>query len=176
MMIRSFLSLLLILFFASANSQPELKKIRNDFFDMENDSCGAMQLFKSIENEKYPDALMQAYAGATEAAAARCAKGALTKLEYFSRGKKNLEAAVKAAPNDAEIRFLRFATQVGAPNFLDYNNQRDDKELILSQMPKLLKDSKSQSFWEKAANFLLESGKLSKEESRQVEAILKSYK
>ena len=173
---RSLWSLLFILFFASANSQPELAKIRNGFFEMENDSCGTMHLFKSIENENYPDALMQAYAGATEAAAARCAKGALTKLEYFSRGKKNLEAAVKAAPDDAEIRFLRFATQVGAPNFLDYNNQRDDKSLILEKIPKLLKESKNRNFWEKASKFMLESGKLSKEESRQVEALLEAYK
>ncbi len=173
---RGFLSLLLILFFASANSQPELSKIRSDFFDMEKDSCGAMQLFNSIKKDNYADALMQAYAGATEAAAARCAKGALTKLEYFSRGKKNLEAAIEATPDDVEIHFLRFATQVGAPNFLDYNNQREDKELILAQLPKLIKENNKREFWKNAANFMLVSGKLSKEESRQVEAMLKSYK
>jgi hypothetical protein len=169
---RSFLLLLLILFFASANSQPELSKIRTGFFEMENDSCGAMQLFRSIQKENYNDALMQAYAGATEAAAARCAKGAFTKLEYFSRGKKNLEAAIEQEPDNAEIRFLRFATQASAPNFLDYDNQREDKKLILAQMPQRLKESQNRSFWIKAATFMIDSGKLTKEESQKVEMML----
>jgi len=168
-----FLTLLLILNFLPAQSQPALKQIRAGFFEMANDSCGALQLFKSIQNDDYNSPLIQAYAGASEAASATCVKGAFKKLEYFSRGKKNLEAAIELDSQNAEIRFLRFATQTNAPNFLEYDNINEDKALILDQLPALLTQDSNRDFWLKAADFILASEKLSKNESAGLKELIK---
>ena len=168
-----FLTLLLSLNFLPAQSQPPLKQIRMDFFEIGNDSCGALQLFKSIKNDDYNSPLIRAYAGASEAASATCVKGAFKKLEYFSRGKKNLEAAIELDSKNAEIRFLRFATQVNAPNFLEYDNINEDKALILEQLPVLLKQDSNRDFWVKVADFMLLSKKLSKNESADLKELIK---
>lgn len=167
------LSLLLSLQFLPAKSQPALEQIRADFFEIGNDSCGALQLFESLKNENYSSPLIRAYAGASEAAAATCVKGAFNKLEYFSRGKKNLEAAIEMDSKNAEIRFLRFATQANAPNFLEYDNIKEDKALILEQLPALLKQDSNHDFWLKAADFMLASEKLSKNESAGLKELIK---
>lgn len=152
------------LFSVSVVSQPSIENLRKLFFEMDRDSCRTLTIFEKIKSAQYASALLQAYAGATEAAAAECVKGAFTKLEYFSRGKKNLEAAVEQDPKNPEIRFLRFATQVNAPNFLEYDNTREDKALILAQIPVAISDARNQDFWKQVAGFMIDSGKLSKTE------------
>lgn len=167
-------TLLIVLFLSlsfAVCSQPSIENLRIQFFDMEKDSCSAVDVFESIKSEAYPSALLQAYAGATEAAAAQCVKGAFTKLEYFSRGKKNLESAIEKEPENAEIRFLRFATQVNAPNFLEYDNINEDIDFILEKLPKLLENDAAKSFWLKVAHAMTDSGKLSKKEADKLLSI-----
>jgi shikimate 5-dehydrogenase len=152
--------------------QPPLSEIRSAFFGMNTDSCSAIALFESVQSETYTSALVRAYAGAAEAAASQCVKGALNKLEFFSRGKKNLETAVEKDTDNAEIRFLRFATQVNAPRFLEYDNIREDKNLILEKLPALIRDKEEHQFWKNVAGFLLSSGKLSQNETEAVKSSL----
>ena len=152
------------LFSVSVVSQPSIENLRKLFFEMDRDSCHAHTIFETIKSTQYSSALLQAYAGAIEAAAAECVKGAFTKLEYFSRGKKNLEAAIEQEPKNPELRFLRFATQVNAPNFLEYDNTREDKEMILEQIPVAINNGQNQKFWRQVAGFMIDSGKLSKTE------------
>lgn len=162
---------LILLFFTFAGfAQPAIDKLRVAFFEMERDTCSAIGIFESIKSDTYNTALLQAYAGATEAASAQCVKGAFTKLEYFSRGKKNLEAAFEKEPENPEIRFLRFATQVNAPNFLEYNNTSEDIDFILDKLPGLLENDNP--FWEKAARAMIDSGKLSKKEKERMHSLL----
>lgn len=55
-----------------------------------------------------------------------------TKWSYFSSGKKNLELAISKEPNNIELLFFRFTTQVNTPSFLSYKNniEEDKKKLI----------------------------------------------
>lgn len=154
-------------------SQANLTEIRKAFFKMDADTCAALRLFEAVQMLDYQDSpLLLAYAGATEAASAPCIKGAFKKLEYFSRGKKNLEKAVQSSPKNAEIRFLRFATQANIPSFIEYNNSDEDKPIILKQLPDLLADEKVNTFWLKASDFMLKSGRLNKEEEKSVKSII----
>ncbi len=51
---------------------------------------------------------------------------------YFKKGKRHLESAVSKAPENLEIRFLRYTCQVEMPHFLGYNkNITEDKKFIL---------------------------------------------
>jgi hypothetical protein len=169
---KKLLALLFVVFSLVTFAQPTVNDLRTSIFDMETDSCSAVEFFESIKSETYNSALLQAYAGAMEAASAQCIKGAFAKLEYFSRGKKNLEAAIEKEPQNPEIRFLRFATQVNAPNFLEYDNTKEDVDFILEKLPVLLDDKTQKIFWNKAARAMLDSGKLSKKEKEKIESLL----
>lgn len=166
----------LIVYLPEKNSPPTMDKVRQQFFKMDRVSCGALSLFESIKAESYQNPLLQAYAGATEAASAECVDGAFNKLEYFSRGKNNLEKAVENAPQDAEIRFLRFVTQSNLPDFITYDNIREDKSLILEQLPQLMEDDQQNWFWIKAAEVMADSGKLNKKEKELLEQLLRKNK
>ncbi len=157
----------------SAAGQPSINELREVFFEMDRDSCNALSVFERVKSAQYESALLQAYAGATEAAAAECVKGAFTKLEYFSRGKKNIETAIEQEPKNPEIRFLRFATQINAPNFLEYDNTREDKEMILTQIPVAISKGQNEHFWKNVAGFMIDSGKLSKTEITRLKDHLK---
>lgn len=168
---RSFFAAIFFITFITGFAQTELDRIRQDFWTINGDSCNAEALFESVKRDSYNSALLQAYAGSLEAAAAQCVKGAFTKLEYFSRGKKNLEAAIEREPQNPEIRFLRFVTQANAPNFLEYDNIREDKINILEKLPDYLQVSNRQ-FWDRAIQFMMDSGKLSQEEEIQLQQLL----
>ncbi|MFP4470344.1 MAG: hypothetical protein ACLFPE_06655, partial [Bacteroidales bacterium] len=156
------------------NEKPEIDEIRRMFFTMDREQCGTLLLFRAIESDSYSDPLLQAYAGATEAASAECVDGAFNKLESFSRGKNNLEDAVERDPQNPEIRFLRFATQVNLPNFITYDNIRDDKTLILNRLPQLLGGKSNEDFWVRVAEFMAATNALNKNEKKRVEQLLQT--
>ena len=172
-MIKKLSFILFLLPLLPAYSQPDINQLRTGFFTLAKDSCAVKALFESIKSETYTSPVIQAYAGATEAASAQCIKGAFKKLEYFSRGKKNLEAAKNQDPKNAEIRFVRFATQCNAPNFLEYDNINEDKTLILEQLPNLLQQDSDNDFWLNVAEFLLASEKLTKDERATLKEMIK---
>ncbi len=56
-----------------------------------------------------------------------------TKLKYFNSGRRELDAAIVAAPSVPELRYLRFAVQCNAPALLGYNDaMEEDRTLIIN--------------------------------------------
>ena len=55
-----------------------------------------------------------------------------TKLNYFYKGKKLLEKAIKEEPERVELRFFRYEIQVKIPKGLRYNNIEEDKKMLLA--------------------------------------------
>lgn len=152
----------------SASTQPATEDLRNRFFAMHDEKCGQLKFFESIQSDHYTSATHQAYAGTAEAASAECASGPRGKLRYFNRGKANIEEAVSRQPDNPEIRFMRFATQANIPSFLFYDNIKEDKALIIDQLPALLGHPKGRNFWIRVADFMIKSGKLSSEEENKI--------
>ena len=55
-----------------------------------------------------------------------------TKWEYFKKGKRMLEEAIKNDPSNYELHFLRYSIQSALPDILGYNaNLQQDKELLM---------------------------------------------
>ena len=69
---------------------------------------------------------------------------------------------------------MRFATQCNAPGFLEYDNIKEDKSLILDQLPDLLLGGGAMDFWKSAAIFMLNSGELTNSELGVVKSLLKN--
>ena len=118
------------------SQQPALEKVREQFFAWDKTENGAFKLYNSLANADLSgDPVLLAYRGASSAAAAESVSGVRKKLEYFNRGKSELEKAVGMKHLDAEVRFLRLATQVNAPGFLGYTGDiRNDKAVIIKTM------------------------------------------
>lgn len=72
-----------------------------------------------------------AYLGAFQSIWATHTSNPFNKLNTFNKGKSNIEQAVKAEPNNVEIRFIRYSIQIKTPLLLNYNgNTVEDKKFI----------------------------------------------
>ncbi len=85
---------------------------------------------------------LRAYKGAILSLKAKNAKTIKDKKMYFQEGVQFLETAVKTAPADIEIRYLRLTVQEHAPKIVKYNkNIEEDKSFIVAHYGKT-KDAK----------------------------------
>jgi len=104
---------------------------------------------KSVNNKQTAQTLLQllskqdqtafvmGYTGATKMLMAKHVINPITKLNNFNAGKKLLNAAIAKDKTDVELIFLRYATQISAPNILGYNNHIEaDKKYIIQYLNK----------------------------------------
>ncbi len=92
------------------------------------------------------------------------------KLSYFSAGKSNLEAAIAKQPNNIELIFFRFSTQVNVPSFLSYtSNIESDKKVLIKFVKESKKDDKID--WDlhsKIKAFILQCAKCSEADKKSI--------
>ncbi|MGS0747037.1 hypothetical protein [Halpernia sp. GG3] len=90
-------------------------------------------IFKATEDLKVSSLpVYEAYVGIGNLFMAKHAGNPFSKLSYFNKGKKYLDSAILKSPDNLEIRFLRYTTQIEMPHFLGYNkNLNEDKKFIL---------------------------------------------
>ena len=112
---------------------PSLEEARALYLDAIDSSDGADALVASLANEDLAaHPVLLGYLGTGHALQARHAFNPYTKYQLFTTGKNELEAAIKAKPSSAELRFLRFTVQENAPGFLGYNQSLEaDKAAII---------------------------------------------
>lgn len=83
-------------------------------------------LSKSTENSVH-----LTYLGAFQMIWAKHVTNPISKLKTFNKGKKNIDDAAKAEPNNLEIRIIRLSVQKNSPAFLGYKkNIEEDKKFI----------------------------------------------
>ncbi|OJV51813.1 MAG: hypothetical protein BGO31_08450 [Bacteroidetes bacterium 43-16] len=109
---------------------------------------------QAVKNEKLCSSLIEqlsgqtnnvvylGYLGAFQTIWANHTSNPLAKLNTFNKGKKHIEQAIKAAPDNVELRFIRLSIQVNCPDFLNYSsNIKEDKKFIKTNLHKI--ESKS---------------------------------
>jgi len=173
------LTLTALLLALLVDAQPvKLEKVRDDFFGMNSSDDGALNLYfklKPLDLSAYP--VLLAYRGASSAASAGSVSGVHKKLQYFNKGKEELEMAVKSRPGDMEIRFLRLATQLNAPAFLGYSGEVEaDKKFILQRLSLVGSNDPNAYFYARVADFLLTTEIFSKQEYQELSAVSKKLK
>ncbi len=78
------------------------------------------------------------YLGAVTISMSKYTGNPFGKYEYFQDGKKLVESAIREAPANVELRFIRLSIQENAPSFLGYtSNVAADKKIILEQLQNL---------------------------------------
>jgi len=115
--------ILLVAFFLLSVSPNEalLNKVRSnyDVFLSNKDLCQAT--ISELEKKKNESETFLGYLGALQTINASHVFNPITKLKTFNKGKQNIESAIKADPNNIELRFIRLSVQKNAPAFLGYN-------------------------------------------------------
>lgn len=96
------------------------------------DKSAGEKFYKLLADYKDRDALVLGYKGAAEAIRARDAS-MFNKLTYVQDAARTFEQAVGLAPQNPEIRFLRFSVESNLPAFLGLSKHVDeDKEMLLN--------------------------------------------
>lgn len=128
-------SLILATFTSKAEN---LEALRANYANTKTDKALCKRLIVELSKVKNNSATHLAYLGALQAIWANHAINPIRKLSTFKEGKRAIEQAVKAEPNNVEIRFLRLSIQKNAPFFLSYNaNIKQDEKFIEKNLDKI---------------------------------------
>jgi hypothetical protein len=96
------------------------------------DKAAGEKFYQLLADYKERDALVLGYKAASEAIRARDAS-MFNKLTYVQDAARTFEQAVSLAPQNPEIRFLRFSVESNLPAFLGLSKHvEEDKEMLLN--------------------------------------------
>lgn len=174
-------TILLLFFFVNviqiSAQQPSIEKVREQFFAWDKTEDGALKLYKTLEKaDLSKDPVLMAYRGASSAAAAGSVSGVKNKLAYFNRGKSELEKAVSLKHLDAEIRFLRLATQLNAPGFLGYTGDiKNDKSIIINTLNSVSANHPNSYLYLRICRFMLAHAELDSSEKNTVNQLIVKF-
>jgi tetratricopeptide (TPR) repeat protein len=142
--------------------------LRQQFAKASADKAAAEKLYQQLADYKGPDAVVLAYKGAAEAIRARDAS-MFDKLTYIQQAARSFEQAVSLAPQNAEVRFLRFSVESNLPSFLGMSKHlEEDKALLLRaalEHPASGLDAEAFNF---VRRYLVERGHVNEAEARQL--------
>lgn len=112
-----------------------IEDVRNSFKNARLNEENAIVFNELMQKEVKIDAnLKLAYFGASEIMLADYGINIPKKISLFKVGRDHLEDAIKASPNDVEIRLVRLIIQNQIPSFLKYKqNIEEDKKFIIAK-------------------------------------------
>jgi hypothetical protein len=116
---------------------------------------------KELAKVSNPSPMQKGYMGAGKMLLAKNAFSPISKFNLFTEGKLLLDGSIKNAPNEIELRYLRYSIQLNCPAFLNYDsNRNEDRSFILKQLPSL----KDRDLKTRIIAFMASSGNLSSAE------------
>ena len=120
---------------------PSLSRVRSLFeqANMQKSSCiKLITLLEPYDEINFP--VLMGYKACGTIMMARHVSNPFSKLLYFRKGKKMLEAVIELNDKVVELRFLRYAIQTNAPSFLGYNNHIAEDKMFLKKAVPFLND------------------------------------
>ncbi len=115
-----------------------INAVRKLYYDAAKNSNNKESFYEAVTTMPENDALISGYKGIATVLMAECVYNPYSKLSYFTKGKRQLEAAIAKDPSSVELVFLRYCIQTNAPFFLQYNgNIETDKKMLLSRWSSL---------------------------------------
>ena len=167
-----FYTLSLFTFFANANE--DLLYVRNLFHRAAKSSIAADSLkdyFDNVDTKNKPELI--GYKGMSKLMLCYHSYNPYTKYTYFLDGKNLLEEAIKMAPTNIELRFLRLAVQLNTPAFLGYSKNIDEDKIAICKMAQYITDV---DLIQRIYNYTRTSKKLSNYEREKMSQALYSNK
>lgn len=166
------MKILFVLFFSMSSilTTAQIEMFQNLYFQATNEE-GIKKFYQTLSIHKANTDIEKAYKGVAIAMFASLADGVKAKFSYFESGKKLIEDAVSADPNNAEIRFLRFSVQAEIPWILGYSsNLENDANLVINAAEKKTINPSS-DYWKKALKYLKNSEAITTEQRKRLEKL-----
>lgn len=118
-----------------ANGVADIQNLRKRYYAAVNSAKITDNLYDELQAYSRKTALIQAYIGSLEALKAKHAYNPYSKLQFLKQADQSMRQAVKADPENIEIRFLRFSYQYYVPEFLGYSTHKEaDVKVIVNQI------------------------------------------
>jgi hypothetical protein len=133
--LRLFFVFLLITQQIAANGVADIQSLRKRYYAAVNSAKITDKLYEELQSASVKPAIVQAYIGSLEALKAKHAYNPYSKLQYLKQADQSMRQAVKADPDNIEIRFLRFSYQYYVPEFLGYSTHKEvDVQVIVKEL------------------------------------------
>lgn len=147
---------------ANPDGSVNWEKIRGDYPKVADNQISATAMMRQMEAlTRQDDALWVAYYGALHTQQARVVFNPFEKLRLTKLSQEMLARAIALAPENPEIRFLRFSIQLGLPGYLNLSHHiAEDRAVICEQLPRLAHTGELEPVHiRKIASFVLREGK-----------------
>lgn len=134
MILKPFLTLILCLFMNSGTVN--LVSLRKQLDGAANNKALAEKFneqFKNISEKSQP--ILVGFKAISELVLCKHVLSPISKLSHFKKGKRLLEAAIAASPENPELCFFRFTTQSNVPSLLNYSSDlQADKRVLINAL------------------------------------------
>lgn len=129
------LTLLLLLSQLVGFSNPNkgsLENLRAEYLTALSDYLNAPKVYETFLQVENPSAKILAYQAALEAIMTKTTWNIFKKISFLNLSEGSFDRALKLAPNDIEIRFMRLAVQFEIPEYLGFSDDMEsDKNFLL---------------------------------------------
>lgn len=135
------------------------------------DKTAGEKFYKLLADYQDNDALVLGYKAASEAIRARDAS-MFNKLTYVQDAARTFEHAVGLAPQNPEIRFLRFSVESNLPAFLGLSKHvEEDKEMLLNAALTHPKSGLDAEAFRTVRGFLVARGHVSDDQAQRLNKV-----
>lgn len=122
-------------FFLTGSNDPVLHEVRANYSKLVSDKVLCEKMISEFEKARNNSAVHLGYLGGLQTIWANHVFSPVRKLNTFTKGKKNIEQAIKNNPENVELRFIRLSVQRNAPSFLGYgSNMNEDLQFIKNNL------------------------------------------
>lgn len=116
-----------------AGGEVDVNFLRQEYYKCVSDADRTHTLYHKLVALKSNKPLVIGFIGALEALKAKHAWNPYKKMEHLNAAIVTLDKAIKAEPDNIEIRFLRYTVEYFVPAFLGYSKHiAEDKRVIIS--------------------------------------------
>lgn len=144
-------------------TEPNISQIRETYISALTNESSVGKLLEITVTHVDKNASSRAFYATAKALQARNATWVSTKLSYAKIAYAQLNASVLKAPNDGEIRFLRFSFEANTPSFLGMKaHLQEDKAFLIKNI------KSTEPLWSIMKAFFSECSALSPSEKKSL--------
>ncbi|MGV3706101.1 MAG: hypothetical protein ACO1NU_12055 [Arcticibacter sp.] len=166
--------LLLLLVLPLSVFSTDLDKVRSQFYQAVENKAAAEKFVSQMKREQGISAVHLAYYGSAQTLMGKHAWNPYQKLAHLKSGMQVLSAAAKKAPDELEIRFLRFSIEHYLPTFLGMSKHLDeDRKKIVRLVQRHHYGGLSKEVLKNMLKFVVETGRLKQHELEIINQAMK---
>jgi hypothetical protein len=147
--------------------------LRTEYLTALSDYLNAPKVYESFLKVENPNGKILAYQGALEAIMTKTTWNLFKKISYLRTSEESFQKAIKSAPNDIEIRFMRLAVQFEIPEYLGFSEDMQlDKQFILENMKSLQSENIPPILMNQIIGFMYRCEMFTEEQIQKIKLIL----